>query len=207
MRAGRNGGFKGGKRLQGGWLGAAIGLATSLFGANQAKKQAKKQEKLAQEGIKAMDPYGPYRAAAAKRLEALMADPSSIKNTPSYAARLQAAERVMAAQGYTGSGNALVAAADAGMGAYQQEFSNLALLSGAGVQPGQGYGQALQSGQAGSDNILSGYVGVANNLTNLFSSLGNRSNAGSATFNQPIAQGATGIGAGIGAGIAGGLFP
>jgi hypothetical protein len=167
-------GFKGGKRLQGGWIGAAIGLAGSLFGASQAKKQAKEQAKLAEKGIAAADPYAKYRDAAAQKLNALMNDPSSLTGTAEYKARQTAAERLMAAQGYTGSGNAIEAAADASSESYQQAFSNLATLSGAGVTPGGGYGNALSAGQNANDSTLSGYAGIANNAVNLANTLWNR---------------------------------
>lgn len=83
----------------------------------------------------AYDPYAKYRDSAAQKLNALMSDPSSIAQLPEYKADLQAASRTMAAQGYTGSGNALVAAANAGGQAYQQAFNNLAELSGATQSP------------------------------------------------------------------------
>ena len=83
----------------------------------------------------AYDPYAQYRPAAAQQLNALMKDPSSAVNSGYGLAEQQAASRTMAAQGYTGSGNALVAAAQAGGNAYQQQFNNLAMLSGAGQAP------------------------------------------------------------------------
>ena len=83
----------------------------------------------------AYDPYAPYRGAAAQQLNSLMKDPSSAVNSGYGLAEQQAASRTMAAQGYTGSGNALVAAAQAGGNAYQQQFNNLAMLSGAGQSP------------------------------------------------------------------------
>lgn len=95
------------------------------------------------------DPYAPYRGAAAQKLNALMADPSTISSLPEYQAQMQAASRAMAAQGYTGSGNALVAAANAGGQAYQQAFNNLAMLSGAGQSPAYGASAAEQGNLAG----------------------------------------------------------
>lgn len=83
----------------------------------------------------AYDPYAQYRPAAAQQLQALMANPSSAVNSSYGMAMQQAASRSMAAQGYTGSGNALVAAANAGGQAYQQQFNNLAMLSGATQSP------------------------------------------------------------------------
>jgi hypothetical protein len=174
MNARLQGGFKGGMRRQGGWIGAAIGLAGSLFASNKASKQAKEQNKLAKEGIAAADPYAKYRDDAAQRLQALMNDPSSIEGTAEYKARQTAASRLMAAQGYTGSGNAIEAAADASSESYQQAFNNLSVLSGAGATPGGGYGNALTAGQNANDSTLSGYAGIANNAVNLANTLWNR---------------------------------
>lgn len=157
---------------------AAIGLGTAIYSSRQASKQAKEQNKLAKEGIEAADPYKQYRPDAAKKLNDLMADPSSIKDTAEYKARLDAAARQLAAQGYTGSGNAVIEAANAGGAAYQQAFDNLSVLSGAGASPGGGYGQALDSAANANDNKLSATAGIANNFTNLALQVGQK-------FNQP----------------------
>jgi len=98
---------------------------------------------------------------------------------------MQAGQRQLAAQGYTGSGNALVEAAEASGQVYQQEFNNLAMLSGANANPGAGFGNAMQglagaqanalnSRQAGNDQRLSGTTGVVNNLADLASSFNRR---------------------------------
>lgn len=174
MNSRLQGGFRGGMRLQGGWLTALIGLGLSLFSQKKAAKQAKEANKIAREGIAAADPYAKWRGAAAERLNALMADPSSIQNSGAYKARMQATERTIAAQGYTGSGNALAAAAEAGGQVYQQEFDNLAGLAGAGATPGAGYGNALETMQNGNAQNLSALSGVVNNATNLASSIFNR---------------------------------
>jgi len=93
------------------------------------------------------DPYAPYRANAAQQLQALMQDPiKGTESTPTYIAMLQAATRQAASQGYNGSGNALVAAANAGGQAYQQTFNNLAMLSGAEQSPAQAAALASQQG-------------------------------------------------------------
>src|SRR5690606_21608400 len=97
-------------------------------------------------------------------------DPSSIVDTAEYRARMQAASRAVAAQGYSGSGNALVAAAEAGASVYQQAFDNLARLSGAdvGVQSRAGVASAsIGANQNSSDNYLSSIAGVGNNISNL----------------------------------------
>lgn len=150
--------------------GAVIGLASSVYGASQAKKQQKAAIAAQEKQMENLDPYARYRPAAAARLDQLSQDPSSIQDSAPYKARMQAAERTIASQGYTGSGNALVAAAEAGAAAYQQEFDNLAMLSGA--SQGQGarasaYGTGANAVGNAGDSYLSGVAGVGNNLANL----------------------------------------
>ena len=159
---------------------AAIGVAGTIYATSQARKQQKEAIKASEKAQAAADPYAAYRGSAAQQLNALQQDPSSIQSTASYKARLQAAQRAAAANGFTGSGNALIMAADAGGDAYQQEFNNLALLSGAA----QGLGNATSAYAAGAgarsaanDNYLSSISGTVNNLTNLTKTIGN--------FNQP----------------------
>lgn len=119
------------------------------------------------------DPYGPYRGAAAQKLNQLMSNPDYLTQLPEYQAYQQAAARTIAAQGYTGSGNAVVAAANAGGAAYQQAFNNLATLAGAGQSPAlassaaaqqQDYQQQQQNqmwGQLGNlaGNVVNNYTG------------------------------------------------
>lgn len=92
------------------------------------------------------DPYSAYRPDAARKLDTLMSDPSQVSQSPEWKAMLEAAGRTSAAQGYNGSGNALVAAANAGGQAYQQEFNNLAMLSGAQANPANAAALAAQQG-------------------------------------------------------------
>lgn len=156
---------------------AAIGAGTAIYSAQQSSKNAKKAQQQNQQAIDAADPYAPYRDDAAKRLNALIADPSSITETATYKARQKAAERTMAAQGYSGSGNAILAATDAAAASYQQEFSNLAALAGAT----EGLGNATSAYSAGqgaisnaNDNKLSAWAGVGNNLVNLANTVFNK---------------------------------
>ena len=109
----------------------------------------------------AYDPYAQYRPAAAQQLNALMKDPSSAVNSGYGLAEQQAASRTMASQGYTGSGNALVAAAQAGGNAYQQQFNNLAMLSGAGQSPASAMQASNQQAniQQGQTNQMWGQIG------------------------------------------------
>ncbi len=168
-RIGRRGGFTGGKRLQGGWIAAAIGLVGALVSANSSKKQAKSAEKQ----VEASDPYGKYRDDAAQKLNDLISNPSSIEGTAEYKARQDAAARLLASQGYTGSGNAVVAAAEAGGASYQQAFNNLAMLAGAGAQPG-GSNAAIAAATDANQTYLSGIAGIGNNAVNLANTVFNR---------------------------------
>lgn len=171
---------------------AVIGAGTALYASKQAKKQQKDAQNFAREQMEGLDPFAEHRPYYADRLKELADDPSKIKDFASYKARLQAAERTMAAQGYTGSGNALVAAADAGAAAYQQEFDNLAMLSGAGQGQGaraSAYGTAAGAAGNANDNYLSGLAGVGNNLTNLAGMFGNRNRSNVGSFNQSAMTG------------------
>src|SRR5690606_27456023 len=80
-------------------------------------------------------------------------------------------------QGYTGSGNAMVAAADAGAAAYQQEFENLGMLSGA--LQGQSarasaYGTAAGAQESAAQNRLGAIQGVGNSIVGISGMFGNR---------------------------------
>lgn len=174
---------------------AAITAGTTIYASNQAKKAQKEQNKFISESQKGADPYAAYRADAAAKLDALSKNPDSIKDSSVWKARMQAAERAVASQGYTGSGNALVAAADAGASAYQQEFDNLARLSGAdvGIQSAAGVSSAGMGARGNaSDNYLSSLGGVANNIGNLATTIGGRFNQPAAVSQPAIPSGATG---------------
>lgn len=172
------GGFKGGKRLQGGWIAAALGLVGSIFGAKKAKKQAKQDKEMMERQIAAMDPYGPYRAAAAERLNSLTED--NVTQTQQFKTRQDAVARQMAAQGFTGSGNALIAASQAGGESYQQEFDNLARMAGIDKQPGAGYDAqtSAASGQAYLNQTSSAFNGVTYAAGKLWDAWSNRNSGG-----------------------------
>ena len=155
---------------------AAIGTAGTLFAQKKASSAAKSQAKLGQQAIDAADPYKQYRGDAAIKLNSLMDDPSSITNSAEYKARQTAAERTMAAQGYTGSGNAIHEAATASGASYQQAFDNLSMLSGARNVPGGGFDSALGANQSGIDNKLSANAGTVSSLSNLALTVGKRLN-------------------------------
>lgn len=170
---------------------AAIGAAGAIYSANKAAKASKEQAKLGQQAIEAADPFRQYRPQYAEKLNTLMSNPSSIQDTPEYKARIQSVQRQLAAQGYTGSGNALVEAAEAGASVYQQAFQNLAMLSGASTTPGGGYDTALNAQANGSAQNLSALSGVTNNLSNLALTIGGRFNrpASSAPTSSPTQYG------------------
>lgn len=167
---------------------AAIGAGTAIYSANKASKAAKEQNKIAREGIEASDPFRQYRPKYAEQLDKLMSDPNSIVDTPEYKARLEGAARTLAAQGYTGSGNAIIEAANAGGAAFQQAYDRLANLSGAGATPGGGYGNAIQTSIAGNEQKLSAQAGVANNITNLASTMYDKWNQRSAAQPGPVTK-------------------
>lgn len=137
-------------------IAAGIGVAGS-------SAEGKKNRSAAANAAAASNPFSQYRDEYAQQLQHLMFHPQmAMKNNPVYKSMLQGAQRTMAAQGYTGSGNALAAAASAGGQAYQQDFNNLALLSGAGIQPGSS--QTSAAGQIiGANNAqgsqLTGIMG------------------------------------------------
>lgn len=149
---------------------AVIGGATTIYGAKKAKDQQKDAQKFAQEQMEQMDPFAEHRGTYADRLNQLTADPSSIENSAAYRARLQAAERAMAMQGYTGSGNALAAAASAGGDVYQQELENLMALSGAVQGLGaraSAYGTAAGAIGGANDNYLNSLSGLGNSIVGI----------------------------------------
>ncbi len=156
---------------------AAIGAATAIYSAKKSSDNQKAAAKASSSAASAADPYAPYRAQAATQLNALVSDPSSITNTATYKVGQQAAERTMAAQGYTGSGNAILASQEAAANSYQQEFNNLSAL--AGVSNGTALATSVNTNAAnnateGNAQTLSGYAGIANNLTNLATQVFNK---------------------------------
>jgi hypothetical protein len=161
-----------------------IGAATTIYSAKKARDQQRQAQQFAQEQMESMDPFAEHRGVYADRLNELASDPTKIKDTATYKARLQAAERAMAAQGYTGSGNALVAAAEAGGAAYQQEMDNLMALSGAVQGLGaraSGYGTAAGAMGNANDNYLSSLQGLGNTAVGLAGMFGNRGGGGGGT--------------------------
>lgn len=146
-------------------------IGSSLYGLYQGS-QIKKS-------AAASDPFAPYRAGYAQKLQTLMNNPSSITNDPGYAASQAAAEqaltRNLASQGLTGSGTAAQALATEGAqfenSYYQQTISTLANLGGANINNA---GIAL-AGQAAGDNTMNQSI---NNLMKLWQSGSSASGSG-----------------------------
>lgn len=127
------------------WVGAAVGVYGALSGGGSSGSSGSSNPAT-------YDPYAQYRGAAATQLNSLMANPSSAIDSSYGQALQEGAARSMASQGYTGSGNAVVAAANAGGTAYQQQFNNLSQLSGASQGPAYGAGLAAQQGNVNQQN-------------------------------------------------------
>lgn len=141
------------------WVSAGVGLV----GLYEGSQNASDSQQQAQQAQKAADPYAQYRPQAAQQLNSFVNNPNSydaVANSSVGMAYQQAAARTMAAQGYTGSGNALVAAANAGGQAYQQQFNNLATLAGANYNP-------AAAGQIGANNASNAYEQNNNTMDNL----------------------------------------
>lgn len=123
--------------------GAVIGIGGSLLAGAMSGSGNKASSAATNPGY--YDPYAAYRGNAAAQLNGMMSSYNPNQN-PVYGAMMQAAQTQAASQGYNGSGNALVAAANAGGQAYQQQFNDLAMLSGANANPAQAGALAAQQG-------------------------------------------------------------
>lgn len=148
-------------------IGGGISLLGGMFGSNNGPQQGSNSPAY-------YDPYAPYRANAAQQLQELMQNPGNVAQNPVYGAMLTAAQRQAASQGYNGSGNALVAAANAGGQAYQQQFNDLAMLSGANQSPANG--AMLATNQGNTNNYMQSQI---------WSNLGNMAGRGVYNYNNP----------------------
>jgi len=106
------------------------------------------------------NPFGAYRDQYAKELQTLMADPSSISKDPGFTGSrdqaLQQVEKLMAAQGYKGSGNMGAALYDRANN-FQLDYLNnkenqLAQLAGAGIAPNYSGAVSAQGAAAGLES-------------------------------------------------------
>lgn len=150
-----------------GWVSAGIGAIGLISNMTSSSNQASAN----QQAVAAADPYAQYRPQAAQQLNSFVNNPNqsaAVVNSSVGQAYQQAAARTMAAQGYTGSGNALVAAANAGGQAYQQQFNNLAELAGANYSPATAAQMGMNAAQTNANNQNNN----AANLGGLASSIG-----------------------------------
>ncbi len=121
----------------GGMLNTASGVL-GLMGSGQLMGAAKNA-----------DPFAEQRRKYSDAMGRLAADPNSIYTMPGYRAGEQAVKRAMAAQGYTGSGNALAALQKYGGDFYNQTMNLYGGLAGANVNPVDAARLGLQGKQAG----------------------------------------------------------
>lgn len=129
---------------------AQIGPMALGMNALSGLEQMRMAQQLQQSAQQA-DPMAAYRAQYAQQLQQLQQNPSSVANMPGYQAGLDAVQRSLAAQGYTGSGNMMAALQKYGGDFYQQQFNNLANLAGANISPG-----VSLSGQQAAAQLASG---------------------------------------------------
>jgi hypothetical protein len=111
------------------------------------------------------DPMQPYRAGWAARLNALLADPSSITSDPGYAAALEAVKRGGAATGNFASGGMVGDLAQFGVQFYDRAIDRLGRLVGGtpgGAMPGTQAGINLTN--AGMNRIGAGIASLATGL-------------------------------------------
>ena len=142
----------------GGPMGGMMNMGGSLLEAGLGYMGAREQQNMAERNMERAanmaDPYRQHRGGHAEQLQALEADPSSIRDTPGYQAEreqaLDTVDRRMAASGERGSGRRMAALDEASRRMdrefYQQEWQRQAQLSGGlSGQPGAA-GQIYQSG-------------------------------------------------------------
>lgn len=139
-----------------GSFGSLAQLGTGLYGIYEGDQLKKQAQLLAGQA----DPFASQRGQYAAQLSALNANPGAVLPTlPGYQAGLDAVQRSLAAQGYTGSGNMMAALQQYGGNAYQQESARLAGLAGANANPGTGASLSL-AGTAGGLNLTLNSLGM-----------------------------------------------
>lgn len=134
-------------------LSGLFNTGSGAYGLSQAQQLSDLAAKLRTES----DPFSPYRAGYAQQLQQLMANPSSVANTPGYQFGMdqgtQALMRSSAAGGYTGSGNEGIALTKFGQDyasqQYMAQIAQLAGLSGANINPASAANLQFQGATAG----------------------------------------------------------
>jgi len=150
------------KLLTGRGMRGVLGVGSGLYGLQQARRM----EQLSQQAMAQSDPFGPERAGYAAKLRELYADPSAVEKLPGYKAGLNAVERKLAAQGYNGSGNMMLALKDYGENAFNSEAKRLSELAGAGIRPNPS--AAIQAQASASQQRGNSLASLAFGLSNFF---------------------------------------
>ena len=134
----------------------------------------------------ALDPYAPYRANAAKQLQELMANPSSVTSLPGYQFQQQSGtqntEMQLANRGLINSSAEQAALSkfnqNLASSYYNDEFNRLAKLSGADQNP---YNAALAGVKQGNDVTTSNNQNIGAGLTaltNIYNGWNKNNNSG-----------------------------
>lgn len=134
------------------WIGPAMSIGSGLFGMSQADQM----RRMAMLAAGRSDPWGASggRGVADAQLQELLRNPGGVASSdPAYKLRIQGAQRAMGPMGQ-GSGAMAVAGANASTDWYNQRLSQLAGISGAGVNPGYGEQIAMQ-GNLGANDLAS----------------------------------------------------
>jgi len=129
-----------------------MAIGSGLYGMNQADQL----RKMAAMSGKRADPWGMSggRSLADAQLQELMTNPGQVAGRdPSYALRMQGAQRATAIQGQD-SGAMAVAGANASTDWYNQRLAQLGGLAGATQNPAAGE-QVSMSGQLGANGLAS----------------------------------------------------
>ena len=141
-----------------GTAGGMMNLGTGIYGLYQSEQQ----RKLAKLAAMRADPWGTSggRDLAASQLQGVLSGGSdAYMNTPAYRARMQAVQRSMAANGYLGSGNMAVAAANAGTAGYNEYLQQMSGLAGANQNPAAS-GTMELTGTSGANNLAMNSLGL-----------------------------------------------
>jgi len=181
--------------VSGGPWGALAGGVLGMFAGDSGAGQMSPEQ-----ARRMADPYADYRAGAAAKLDALMANPNSVTNLPGYQflaqQGTQGVERAMSARGYSMSGNEMLALQQQNQGLanqmYNSEFDKLAMLSGANSSPSAGGTAGIQQNQQNRADLFNtiGMSGKAmgqgiSALSDLFSNNSGGGGTGSSVMATP----------------------
>ena len=149
------------------WLRNGLPAASSIFSGAMGMNQAGQLRRLAELSANRADPWGTSggRGLADQQLQALMRDPMQVASRdPSYAMRMQGAQRAMGIYGQD-SGAMGVAGANASTDWLNQRMATLGGMAGAGVNPGAAAQLRLQGEQGADDMTSRGLASIGYGLT------------------------------------------